>query len=172
MKVYFFLTEILSKFELPIESCPISLAFDFKCCSMLLIVIFNKLWISLAAVCPSGPCLTCFASLFGSACAQVVSKINFECKHTVKVILTKICKSFFCWPLWFENYSGVKSSSSSLVGTCLTLPNLGFLWAFFKYQKYPKMGICYFFLWYRCPVCHLWLINFHGRFILLWRNRI
>ena len=24
--------------------------------------------------------------------------------------------------------------------------NLGFLWVFFKYLKYPKMGICYFFL--------------------------
>ena len=92
MKVYFFLTEILGKFELPIQSCPISLAFDFKCCSMLLIVIFNKFWLSLAAVCPSGPC---FASLFGSSCAQMVSKINFGFKHTVKVILSRICKSFF-----------------------------------------------------------------------------
>ena len=30
-----------------------------------------------------------------------------------------------------------------------TLPNLGFLWVFFKINtlKYPKMEICYFFLW-------------------------
>ena len=35
---------------------------------------------------------------------------------------------------------------NSLVGTCLTLPNLGFLWVFCKYPKYPKMGIRYFFL--------------------------
>ena len=39
---------------------------------------------------------------------------------------------------------------SSLVGTCLTLPNLGFLWVFFKYPKISKNGnllflpvICY-----------------------------
>ena len=36
---------------------------------------------------------------------------------------------------------------NSLVGTCLTLPNLGFLWVLCKYPKYPKMGIRYFFLW-------------------------
>ena len=92
MKVYFCLTEILGKFELPIQSCPISLVFNFKCCSMLLIAIFNKIWLSLAAVCPSGPC---FASLFGSACVQIYKKIKFGFKHTVKVILIRICRSFF-----------------------------------------------------------------------------
>ena len=46
---------------------------------------------------------------------------------------------------------------SSLVGTCLTLPNLGFLWVFFKINtlKYPKMGICYFFLWYQFVVSQI-----------------
>ena len=32
------------------------------------------------------------------------------------------------------------SQPSSLVGTCLTLPNLGFLWVFFKYPKISKNG--------------------------------
>ena len=41
---------------------------------------------------------------------------------------------------------------NSLVGTCLTLPNLGFLWVFFKYPKISKMGIRYFFL---CNMCHM-----------------
>ena len=34
----------------------------------------------------------------------------------------------------------------TMVGTCLTLPNLGFLWVFFNTLKYPILGICYFFL--------------------------
>ena len=34
---------------------------------------------------------------------------------------------------------------SSLVGTCLTLPNLGFLWVFFKYPKISKNGNLLFF---------------------------
>ena len=33
-----------------------------------------------------------------------------------------------------------------LVGTCLTLPNLGFLWVFFKYPKISKNGNPLFFL--------------------------
>ena len=32
-----------------------------------------------------------------------------------------------------------------LVGTCLTLPNLGFLWIFFKYPKISKNGNPLFF---------------------------
>ena len=34
---------------------------------------------------------------------------------------------------------------SSLVGTCLTLPTLGFLWVFFKYAKISKNGNLLFF---------------------------
>ena len=34
-----------------------------------------------------------------------------------------------------------------LIGTCLTLPNLGFLWVFFKYPKISKNGNPLFFLW-------------------------
>ena len=37
---------------------------------------------------------------------------------------------------------------NSLVGTSLTLPNLGFLWVFFKYPKISKNGNPLFF-----PVC-------------------
>ena len=39
----------------------------------------------------------------------------------------------------------------SLVGTCLTLPNLGFLWVFFKYPKISKNGDLLFF-----PVFYHW----------------
>ena len=47
---------------------------------------------------------------------------------------------------WDKSQSG-NLVGNSLVGTCLTLPNLGFLWVFFKYSlKYPILGICYFFL--------------------------
>ena len=34
---------------------------------------------------------------------------------------------------------------NSLVGTCLTLPNLGFLWVFFKHPKISKNGNPLFF---------------------------
>ena len=34
---------------------------------------------------------------------------------------------------------------NSLVGTCHTLPNLGFLWVFFKYPKISKNGNLSFF---------------------------
>ena len=44
---------------------------------------------------------------------------------------------------WDKSQPG-NSQPSSLVGTSLTLPNLGFLWVFYT-LKYPKMGICYFF---------------------------
>ena len=37
------------------------------------------------------------------------------------------------------------SQPSSLIGTCLTLPNLGFLWVFFKFPKISKNGNRLFF---------------------------
>ena len=50
------------------------------------------------------------------------------------------------------------SQPSSLIGTCLTLPNLGFLWVFFKYPKISKNRNTLFF-----PVCKvpcLWAFCF------------
>ena len=44
---------------------------------------------------------------------------------------------------------------SSLVGTCLTLPNLGFYGYSLNTLIYPKMGIRYFFLWTR-QIAKLW----------------
>ena len=44
---------------------------------------------------------------------------------------------------------------SSLVWTCLTLPNLGFLWVFFKYPNISKNGNPLFFLWTR-QIAKLW----------------
>ena len=42
-------------------SCPFSLAFNYKCSFLLLILIYDKIRLSLAALCPSGPrpCLNC-----------------------------------------------------------------------------------------------------------------
>ena len=40
---------------------------------------------------------------------------------------------------WDKSQPG-NSQPSSLIGTCLTLPNLGFLWAFFKFPKISKNG--------------------------------
>ena len=48
---------------------------------------------------------------------------------------------------WDKSQSG-NSQPSSLIGTCLTLPNLGFFWVFFKYPKISKNGNLLFF-----PVC-------------------
>ena len=45
---------------------------------------------------------------------------------------------------WDKSQPG-NSQPSSLVGTCLTLPNLGFLWVFFKYPKISKNGREYTF---------------------------
>ena len=49
----------------------------------------------------------------------------------------------------FEDVSTVtvsgNSQSSSQIGICLTLPNLGFLWVFFKYPKISKIGNPLFF---------------------------
>ena len=45
---------------------------------------------------------------------------------------------------WDKSQPG-NSQPSSLIGTCLTLPNLGFLWVFFKYPKITKNGNPLFF---------------------------
>ena len=46
--------------------------------------------------------------------------------------------------MWDKSQSG-NFVGNSLVGTCLTLPNLGFLWVFFKYPKISKNGNPLFF---------------------------
>ena len=45
---------------------------------------------------------------------------------------------------WDKSQSG-NSQPSSQIGICLTLPNLGFLWVFFKYTKISKIGNPLFF---------------------------
>ena len=47
--------------------------------------------------------------------------------------------------------------------TCLTLPNLGFLWVFFKYPKISKNGNLLFFLC-KFPLLGITLIGFMGYF--------
>ena len=46
--------------------------------------------------------------------------------------------------MWDKSQPG-NSQPSSLIGTCLTLPNLGFLWVFFKFPKISKNGNRLFF---------------------------
>ena len=50
------LTEILGN-KITLFSCPISLAFGFMVYSTLLILIYTKIRLHFAAVCPSGPCI-------------------------------------------------------------------------------------------------------------------
>ena len=52
-----------------------------------------------------------------------------------------------------DKFQPGNSQLSSQIGTCLTLPNLGFLWVFFKYPKCPKMRIRYFFLCILTCIC-------------------
>ena len=61
---------------------------------------------------------------------------------------------------WDKSQSG-----NSLVPTCLTLPNLGFLWVFFKYPKISKNGNPLFF-----PVWYFYL-NTHRNFSNTWASR-
>ena len=49
-------------------SCPIRLAFNFKCYFILLILIYDKIRLSLAAVCPIGPCKNCSLIQFTHVC--------------------------------------------------------------------------------------------------------
>ena len=50
---------------------------------------------------------------------------------------------------WDKSQPGNLVGNSG-VGTCLTLPNLGFLWVYsLNTLKCPILGICYFFLWCR-----------------------
>ena len=46
--------------------------------------------------------------------------------------------------MWDKSQPG-NLVGNSLVGTCLTLPNLGFLWVFFKYPKISNNGNLLFF---------------------------
>ena len=53
----FCLTEILGNKIITLLSCPISLAIGFLFHSTLLILIYTKIRLHLATVCPSGPCI-------------------------------------------------------------------------------------------------------------------
>ena len=53
----FCLTEILGNKIITLLSCPISLAIGFLFYSTLLILIYTKIRLHLATVCPSGPCI-------------------------------------------------------------------------------------------------------------------
>ena len=59
---------------------------------------------------------------------------------------------------WDKSQSG-NLVGNSLVGTCLTLPNLGFLWVFFKYPKISKNGNPLFFPVEQIEGCNNLLLN-------------
>ena len=65
-----------------------------------------------------------------------------------------------CWKLFWATLKNTRKNpkfgrvrqipvwelvGNSLIGICLTLPNLGFLWVFFKYPKISKIGNPLFF---------------------------
>ena len=68
---------------------------------------------------------------------------------------------------WDKSQPG-NSQPSSLIGTCLTLPNLGFLWVFFKFPKTSKNGNQLFFPVYTCSSrLHYWFnIHWFSKFLL------
>ena len=78
---------------------------------------------------------------------------GFFVLRTYPIILRTMSQQFCRWFLlvslsnleeWDKSQSG-NLVGNFLVGTCLTLPNLGFLWVFFKYPKISKSGNPLFF---------------------------
>ena len=64
-------------------SCPISLIFNFKCYFILLIRIYDKIRLSLAAVCPSGPCKNCSLHNFPRVCPTISRKSVLNTVHVL-----------------------------------------------------------------------------------------
>ena len=71
---------------------------------------------------------------------------------------------------WDKSQPG-NSQPSSLIGTYLTLPNLGFLWVFFKYPKTSKNGNLLFFPVLKLQIFQSWFM-FNPFFNFLTRTLI
>ena len=68
-------------------SSPISLAFNFKCYFILLILIYNKIQLSLTAVCPSSPCKNCSLVIT----MPIVSLCSTAREHARRNIVSLVC---------------------------------------------------------------------------------
>ena len=71
-------------------SFPISLAFNFKCYFILLILIYNKIQLSLTAVCPSSPCKNCSLAIT----TPIVSLCSTAREHARRNIVSLVCSVY------------------------------------------------------------------------------
>ena len=71
-------------------SSPISLAFNFKCYFILLILIYNKIQLSLTAVCPSSPCKNCSLVIT----MPIVSLCSTAREHARRNIVSLVCSVY------------------------------------------------------------------------------
>ena len=71
-------------------SSPISLAFSFKCYFILLILIYDKIQLSLTAVCPSSPCKNCSLAIT----MPIVSLCSTAREHARRSIVSLVCSVY------------------------------------------------------------------------------
>ena len=64
-------------------SCPIRLIFNFKFYFILLILSYDKIRLSLVAVCPSGPCKNCSLHNFPRVCPTISRKSVLNTVHVL-----------------------------------------------------------------------------------------
>ena len=101
-------------------SCPISLIFNFKCYFILLILIYVKIRLSLAAVCPSGPCKNCSLHNFPRVCPTISRK---SVLNTVHVLCPKQgMYMYFIFFLSNKQGQGFKRSAAHLYANINRVP--------------------------------------------------
>ena len=71
-------------------SSPISLAFNFKCYFILLILIYDKIQLSLTAVCQSSPCKNCSLAIT----MPIVSLCSTAREHARRSIVSLVCSVY------------------------------------------------------------------------------
>jgi len=85
----FCLTEILGNKIITLLSCPISLAIGFLFYSTLLILIYTKIRLHLATVCPRGPCIELPDLAYNNILKSLQDKLNLIDKKTQNIKNTK-----------------------------------------------------------------------------------
>ena len=101
-------------------SCPISLIFNFKCYFILLILIYDKIRLSLVAVCPSGPCKNCSLRNFPRVCPTISRK---SVLNTVHVLCPKQgMYTYFIFFLSNKQGQGFKRSAAHLYANINRVP--------------------------------------------------
>ena len=85
----FCLTEILGNKIITLLSCPISLAIGFLFYSTLLILIYTKIRLHLATVCPRGPCIELPDLASNNILKSLQDKLNLIDKKTQNIKNTK-----------------------------------------------------------------------------------